>query len=978
MVDYLEIKENIKKILDADLPDSEVDRYLKDQGLEPEQVIRNIKIAEGKDITEIGIPKKSTKIEEAKPIKPFEKFVKEKGKWKLKKPGSLERFGGGFARGFAPFIPEEGFTIPSGGFAGGVGELAGTGTAIAGLSKFIPGAGATGRVAKVARAGATGGALETLGQIPRSVPFSEKAKEVAKSGAIWAGLQAIAPPAIGMVKKAMEGRRASKATKILGEIVQTTGRIEEQQGASQIANLKNINLSKFPKYIRGTLAEVASKAGLKTRPVVNNKAIVKMASDLAKNSENLPLLERIAKTQRGRLGAELTVARNQLADDIFNLADDVLLSPSSMGKAKVVSRGAEEVGRTLGTLKMPVAKQQAVFDALQKRMLKATPEEKVQLLELQKAVLGKYAPPGMLEKAIEWATASKLTSPWTHMRNIIGNTYASLMRPIEKVTAGTINLFEEAVTGKPQTRFVREGVADAVGMWSGIKTGGKNALKSLTDESFASSRYGKTIELQQQPAIKGVFGKIVRVPFRLLSAMDEFFRPIRHSAESYSLAEREALTKGLSGLEKANFVQHRAKRFLQSVTASYKTARTPGGEVMQIEGLKPWEQIRKLASESLYQSELDKYWLKIDAVRGIPGIKFIVPFFRTPVNIAKYQVQRSPLGIFSKRNWKDLLASSGTRAEALARITIGSALSATTWALASENYITGAGPKSKAERDVLYATGWQPYSFRIPMGDKNVYVSYRGFEPISLYLSTLADTVEKTREKGEAPSAEEYVDIAFQAARNLRDQPFLYGLNGFMDALETSKGAIRFINQFASGQLVPTGLRFAQKVGSPKIKERRTIIEELMSGIPGLANKLPDRVNVLGEEVRFEENTLLRSLNVSTEREYRVAEELARLSVTPSLPSKTVIIGNKKAKLTDEEYNDFLIERGVIIKDVLSTIVDGNKYRDANDEQRKAMLEKSLYKISIKYAPQRKKVITREPERLKSKRPPISPYIRTP
>src|SRR3546814_9625881 len=73
--------------------------------------------------------------------------------------------------------------------------------------------------------------------------------------------------------------------------------------------------------------------------------------------------------------------------------------------------------------------------------------------------------------------------------------------------------------------------------------------------------------------------------------------------------------------------------------------------------------------------------------------------------------------------------------EALARLTMGSGLSALAVSAALEGKVSGSGPSDPLEQAALRDTGWQPYSIRI--GDQ--WYSYQRFEPISLLAGVASD-----------------------------------------------------------------------------------------------------------------------------------------------------------------------------------------------------------------------------------------------
>ena len=121
----------------------------------------------------------------------------------------------------------------------------------------------------------------------------------------------------------------------------------------------------------------------------------------------------------------------------------------------------------------------------------------------------------------------------------------------------------------------------------------------------------------------------------------------------------------------------------------------------------------------------------------LPGVKLIVPFIRTPTNILKFAMERTPLAPIMKSVRADILAGGARRDTALARISMGSMAMAVTASYAAQGVITGGGPSDPALKSHLYNQGWQPYSVKI--GDK--YYAYGRLEPLGMMMGLAADAV---------------------------------------------------------------------------------------------------------------------------------------------------------------------------------------------------------------------------------------------
>jgi hypothetical protein len=182
------------------------------------------------------------------------------------------------------------------------------------------------------------------------------------------------------------------------------------------------------------------------------------------------------------------------------------------------------------------------------------------------------------------------------------------------------------------------------------------------------------------------------------------------------------------------------------------------------------------------------------------GAKLILPFVRTPINIIKFAGERSPFAVMLPEFRKAIQAGGHARNEALAKLTIGSGLSALAVSYALDGKISAGGPTDPNERAALVNSGWQPYSVRI--GDR--WVSYQRFEPLSLLIGVAADFAEV----GMLASAEEEDSIALSlaqsVAKNLTSKTWLSGVSDFFDALsDPERFGEAFVSRLTSSMAVP-------------------------------------------------------------------------------------------------------------------------------------------------------------------------------
>jgi len=211
----------------------------------------------------------------------------------------------------------------------------------------------------------------------------------------------------------------------------------------------------------------------------------------------------------------------------------------------------------------------------------------------------------------------------------------------------------------------------------------------------------------------------------------------------------------------------------------------------------------KMALKSTWQETLNRggftHSLQ-EFAKQHPFMRLIFPFIKTPRNLIKFVGDRVPGNPYmyleyrnAKKAAKEALDAgadqayrkhSRVAAEALGRISMGSAMTVSAAYLAYSGVITGSGPENFSARKSLQAAGWQPYSFRI--GEN--YISYARLEPISTFLGLMADAVEisnhtYTHDYGDTPFENISAAILGSLSNNIGNKTYLTGLSNFLNAM---------------------------------------------------------------------------------------------------------------------------------------------------------------------------------------------------
>ncbi len=529
------------------------------------------------------------------------------------------------------------------------------------------------------------------------------------------------------------------------------------------------------------------------------------------------------------------------------------------------------------------------------------------------------------DKVFEVWVNSLLSSPITHMVNVTSNGLTFLSQFPEHAVAGGFDAVRSAITGKPRSRFAGEAAEAFFSIGQGLKLGVRNMLWSFRT-GLPSDAQAK-LETRTFRAIEGKIGEVIRLPGRALIAMDEFYKGVNYTTELHALAFREATKQGLKGKAKASRIA--------------TIVNNPSKELT--------EKARETMLNRVFQKELSGSLKKLSAARlqedrtGII-LRFIVPFVRTPVNIAKFGLERTPLGfidVVSRQLGKDPLAPEDL-ANQLSKATLGTMIGAVTYQYALEGKVTGGGPKNRLQREALYRTNWRPYSIKIG----NKYYPYGRLEPIGSILGMAADLAEGTN----ALSEEEYSDLAVRMVRsvskNVTSKTFLRGLSNALDALsDPDRYAGPWMESFG-GTVVPRIVAGAARSSDDFLRETEGLGEYIQSQIPFLSQDLLPKRNLWGEPIEREggfTERFLSPVQVSTEKGSLADREIVKLGMSIGKP-QPIING---IELTPKEYDEFLTQAGARAKKLVGNLVTQKSYAKLPEERQMQQI-RSRYDTAVK------------------------------
>lgn len=522
------------------------------------------------------------------------------------------------------------------------------------------------------------------------------------------------------------------------------------------------------------------------------------------------------------------------------------------------------------------------------------------------------------EKFLEvWKAWGLLSGPMTTVVNILGTGNFMFMRPVVDLIASGVGKMRGAEQGevlKARDAYVR---------FTSMIEAGMNGAKLFAEALKTETPTGK-VDLYKQ-AIGGKAGVAARLPYRLMSAGDIWTQHMYRAGELQVLAIHEAERLGYKW---------------GTPEAGRKVA-----EIMQNAPAEMMAQADAAAARMAFNEPNGGYGMAQTlgaATNAVPALNIIMPFKRTPINVADEMVRMSPFAPMSK-TWLDAFNTPGiARDRAIAEATLGTAIFAGIFMWAASGAITGNGPPDPNKRRVWLGQN-QPYSVKIG----NEWYSYQRLQPVGTLIGIAADMhdVYDTLGTEDQDKWAKMASVAF--ANAVTNQTFLKGLADFVNALsDPDRYGPRLVQSFAASSVVPAFMSQTAGMMDENAREVYSIVDAIKNRMWGLRETLEPKIDWLGNPVKAREN-LLGVLPVATKEvsEDPVAKEAARLGVSATVAPKKMHLGRMTGKLGDvelspEERTKFATESGQLAHQVLSQIVTSPMYQ--------AMPEETPLQLAIK------------------------------
>jgi len=577
---------------------------------------------------------------------------------------------------------------------------------------------------------------------------------------------------------------------------------------------------------------------------------------------------------------------------------------------------------------------------------------------------------------------SILSNPMTHIRNTGGNWVSQAIiqmerKAVARLQGGTVKggvaAYEDIARAFGKSMAAQEMMA---ALSKSLKSKSLKETLGKFDELIPATHGGSKIEMrshrlaannfniENKTAAKSVdvLGRILtldRIPTRMLTTADNFFKNREYRAELYALAFRETMENIQKGtLKEADASMFLADRVLNPTSTMVKSAN---------EGM----------MYSVFQTKvkdrgdiLGKLGQMAQSAKGSSGYftwltNYYIPFTQTPINIAGFVAERTPvLAQLLTRHSQEIAAGGARKQLAEMRLRLGTMFY---FGMAVPGYygvtsgadITIPGKTTGGKYEMMKGFNYQPNSIRFGGNQINL----TGLDPLTTMISQganlgafteamLNNTYSSEAGLNEQLMAQYTMAFVLSFGENLSNSTFLKGAGDFVNDAQRltkvmsgdmpagkagKKAAMDFAKAF-----IPSGAKQLSKltVNSDFQKlstEWNTLIESTM------ANKdLPTSYNMFGKPVA----------NFAFLSKYRHGPaEKEVLSVMPKLTRKPRSLSinynslnglNVTVPFTDKEQEFFDYNAGLLFTQNMETLINSEIYQNSDRLVKEGYISEAL------------------------------------
>lgn len=560
--------------------------------------------------------------------------------------------------------------------------------------------------------------------------------------------------------------------------------------------------------------------------------------------------------------------------------------------------------------------------------------------------LSKEYPSSLIEKLTELRRVSWLLNPRTNVRNVASNL---LLKPLTDAS------YKISALGQNAYKLIDKDFKpnQAVLVTKDAKNIANNVWDTVKDSFDETSKYletGKTLNIDKQVFKEGTPTQIFNNLFP--GVLDKI--NAKMGKDSAGILETlRNVTYDLLQQGDTPFVEKAFKSRL--------------GSYIQAQGIKNIDDVPPEAITIAYQEALRAAFKDDTALSttlrnlkknmGVAG-EVVLPFTKTPANIAMRGIDYSPAGLVNTFKKAKNGADVSLIIDELSKNLTGTGLIVVGAMLANKGIITADLSDNKKQAAFQKQQGMQPFSVKIG----NKYHAYDWAQPASIPLIIGATIATSDDDIGKTA-----FDVGKNAVTNAADAWFgLSPVQSLADILGGS-GSIsqRIGNELLEipGGFIPSALGATSKVADTtqrvtysKDNALGTQANIAKSKVPGLSQTLPAAYDTWGREIKRDNSTgeavvsqYLNPGRTTTEKSTPIDKEINRLyeqlgdeNIYPTKASYTIQKQGERYNLDNKEYSQYQKVMGENSYNGVNAFMKSPAYNKLSDEQ-KSKIIKNIY-----------------------------------
>jgi len=509
--------------------------------------------------------------------------------------------------------------------------------------------------------------------------------------------------------------------------------------------------------------------------------------------------------------------------------------------------------------------------------------------------------------------AMLLTGFRTQSRNLLSNTAEAVMREMDNPTAaGADKLLSFMVARMSAGRVTGIRTRTLTSLGERVSASRRGAMVGM--ENFGKVMRGievdeatlRRLDLRREAALDNkFFDTIVKFMFRLQGGADQPFRQVAVMGSLVEQAKLLGKRQGLSGADLEKFIDD----FLN---------KPPDDAVLQagLDGMEAVFQNRSTlgnliggAKARLATAARQKGRKGFYGRMGAAALDFVIPFGQTPSAIIGRLLERTPVGLVSTiPSIFELarLARSGASPADIAKVqreistavgrgATGSAAMLLGYGLAGSGLMSGRWPESQTEQRAWLQEGKTEDSILID----GRWLRLSGISPLGNIMALGAQLYYDIENPPE-PMADNIsavgnitTNLVLGAARTVKEQSFLRGVNDLLDAIDNDRGMADRFFLSSVGSFVPIQFGDWARFVDPVARRPETFVEAIIARVPFASMSVPAVIDEFGRP-RVDEGGIARWTRLADpflSRRRRdlddpVLAELNRVGATVSKPDK--------------------------------------------------------------------------------------------